>query len=132
MFINENYLNFKRHEANMHNQLKTTSSDGRISYTIIRTNEELMDYMLAGGEDLPYALRKEVKRQRYVWNSDAMKKNLDKAITEALNQMQGEIITWVDRGVVPHIEDTTLDLLNTINYNGTQFVAPKTSKEPKG
>ena len=93
MFINENYMNFKRHEANMRNQLKTTSSDGRISYTIIRTNEELMDYMLAGGEDLPYVLRKEVKRQRYVWNSEAMKKNLDKAITEALNQTQGEIIT---------------------------------------
>ena len=92
MLINDNYLNFKRHEANMHNQLKTTSSDGRISYTIIRTNEELMDYMIAGGEDLPYALRKEVKRQRYVWNSEAMKKNLDEAITEALNQMQGEIV----------------------------------------
>ncbi len=51
-----------------------------------------MDYALAGGEDLPYALRKEVKRQRYVWNSEAMRKKLEKAITEALNQMQGEII----------------------------------------
>ena len=92
MFVSDNYMNFKRHEANMRNQLRTTSSDGRISYTIIRTNEELMDYALAGGEDLPYALRKEVKRQRYVWNSEAVRKNLDKAISEALNQMQGEII----------------------------------------
>ena len=91
MFVNDGYLNFKRHEMNMRNQLRTTGSGG-ISYTIIRTNEELMDYALAGGEDLPYALRKEVKRQRYVWNSEAMKKNLEKAITEALNQMQGEII----------------------------------------
>ena len=91
MFIKDSYLNFKRHEANMLNQLRTTSSRG-ISYTIIRTNEELMDYALAGGEDLPYALRKEVKRQRYVWNSETVRKNLEKAITEALNQMQGEII----------------------------------------
>ena len=44
----------------------TTSADGKIQYTIIRTNEDLLDYLLAGGEDLPYALRKESKRQRYV------------------------------------------------------------------
>ncbi len=68
MFISDNYLNFKRHEANMKNSMRstTTSADGKITYTIIRSNEELLDYALAGGDDLPYALRKEVKRQRYV------------------------------------------------------------------
>ena len=68
MFLSNDYLNFKRHEMNMKKSISgtTTSSDGKISYTIIRNNEELLDYLLAGGEDLPYALRKESKRQRYV------------------------------------------------------------------
>ena len=79
---------------NMKNSMSstTTSADGKITYTIIRNNEDLLDYVLSGGEDLPYVLRKEVKRQRYVWNSEAMRKCLQKATTEALNQMEKEII----------------------------------------
>ena len=108
----------------------TTSADGKIQYTIIRTNEDLLDYLLAGGEDLPYALRKESKRQRYVWNSEAMRRNLQKATTEALNQMEKEIIAWINRDVSEYIAQTTTDVLNTISFDGTQFVA-KPRKEPK-
>ncbi len=68
MYISDNYLNQKRHEMNLKRSMSstTTSADGKITYTIIRNNEDLLDYVLSGGEDLPYALRKEVKRQRYV------------------------------------------------------------------
>lgn len=66
MYISDDYLTQQRHLNNLKRSMGTTSADGKIQYTIIRTNEDLLDYLLAGGEDLPYALRKESKRQRYV------------------------------------------------------------------
>lgn len=59
-----------------------------------------------------------------------MRKCLQKATTEALNQMEKEIIAWVDRDVSAYIAQTTTDLLNTITFEGGSFVA-KPHKEPK-
>ncbi len=60
-----------------------------------------------------------------------MRKCLQKATTEALNQMEKEIMAWVDRDVSDYIEQTTLDLLNSITCDGTQFVSARPHKEPK-
>ena len=66
MYISDDYLTQQRHLNNLKRSMTTTSADGKIQYTIIRSNEDLLNYALAGGDDLEYALRKEVKRQRYV------------------------------------------------------------------
>ena len=45
-----------------------------------------------GGSDLSYPLRKEVKRDRFVLNSEAMREAIQNATEIALNQMEKEII----------------------------------------
>ena len=59
-----------------------------------------------------------------------MRRNLQKATTEALNQMEKEIIAWINRDVSEYIAQTTTDVLNTITFDGNSFVA-KPHREPK-
>ena len=44
-----------------------------------------------GGSDLSYPLRKEVKRDRFVLNSEAMEKAMEKAIEIELNRFEKSI-----------------------------------------
>ncbi len=122
MYIDDNYLTMKRHIMNLKRSITTTSTDGKIHYQIIADNEAFINSLLSGNED-GYPLRKEVKRDRYVLNSEAMRKAMQEATTKALEQLEKEIVNYIQRDVSMLVEKTATDTLNSIVFDGTSFVS---------
>lgn len=128
MYIKNDYVTKQRHIAGLRRQLYTTGSGGKIVYQIIHDNEAFINSLLSGNED-GYPLRKEVKRDRYVLNSDAMRKTMQEATKKALDQFERQIVDYVQRDVFTIVEQTTTDALNSIMLDGTSF-SPSGKQKP--
>ena len=125
MYIDDNYLNMKRHILNLQKQVQYTSdSGGRIQYQIISDNEALINSLLNGNND-GYPLRKEVKRDRYVLNSEAMRKAMIDATTKALNDLEKEIVAYLNKDVSNIVEQITTNTLDDIVFDGLNFTSTR-------
>ena len=120
MYINDNYISMKRHIDNLQKQLDTTTWGGRIEYQIIHDNEAFVNSLLSYNAD-GYPLRKEVKRDRYVLNSEAMRKAMQEATTKALEQLEKEIVNYIQRDVSIMVEQVATNTLNSLVFDGLGF-----------
>lgn len=87
-------------------------------YNYITSTDELTQAFIEAKRDLNYPLRKEVKRDRYVLNSEALEKALEEAINKTFNE--------VENGMTELANDTINDVicaLNGITVTNNQFVA---------
>ena len=81
----------KHHLRNLKKQIGQ-SGNGIIKYEYIVSREELIDSYIHRMDDLGYPLRVEPKRDRYVVNKQALEKALIEASTQALNEIQADIV----------------------------------------
>ncbi|MBR4461304.1 MAG: hypothetical protein IKS51_01815 [Erysipelotrichaceae bacterium] len=79
------------HQHNLKKQLGQ-SGNGTIKYEYITSREELIDSYIHRLDDLGYPLRIEPKRDRYIFNKQALEKTLIEASTQALNEIQTDIV----------------------------------------
>lgn len=71
-------------------------------------------------KDLPYALRKEVKRDRFVLNTEGMQKDLEKALQKALTTAAKDLEKLADAVV----QDIVISL-NSLTVVNNHFVPKK-------
>ena len=129
MYIDDDYLRFQSHIARIRKQFSNDSNSTQYNY--IYTGNDLQDALIRGMSDLGYPLRKEVKRDRFVLNSEGFRRAMEIATKEALNQMEREIYQWIQSDVKNMIEDTTQDVLNSINVMNNNLVVTSKGKKPK-
>lgn len=90
------------------------------NYEWIITKDDLVGSYLKSMADLGYPLRKEVKRDRYVLNKEALEKAIEKTIEETMKQFEKEFNQWFAYGVMPMMEEgiqEVLDEINVVNNN---------------
>lgn len=80
-----------QHHRNIKKQLGQ-SGNGSIKYEYIASREELIDSYIHRLADLDYGLKVEPRRDRYVMNKQELEKTLVEASTQALNEIQADII----------------------------------------
>ena len=85
-----------------------------VKYEYILTAEELYDRMNNQIADLNYPLRKEVKRDRYVVNTKALRDSIVKATAQVLNEYQHEMYVFINNDVNKLIEKNAYDILNQV------------------
>lgn len=107
------------HLKNM--KVSTRRSDESIEYHSIMTYEDYKASLIEGMSDLGYPLRKEVKRDRFVLNSEGMRQTMEIATRRALEWHEEEIYAFLRNEVKQEIVRSTSEVLNSISWNGSSF-----------
>ena len=105
-------------DSHFNNLSRLAGRDVRNRYEYIMTSDNLLKSFVEARRDLQYPLRKEVKRDRYILNAQALEKALEEAINKAL--------TEVEKGMTEVANNTVDDVvtaLNGITTSGNKFVA---------
>ena len=110
-------------KAHLNNIKRAVGSRG-IEYEYILNTDDLTRAWMEARKDLNYALRKEVKRDRYVLNTEGLQRDLEKALTQAINEASDQLHQMVLNDLIPDIERT----LNLITVQNGQFKAPPIPK----
>jgi len=98
-------------------------------YEHITTKDELIDSYLHRMDDLGYPLRVEPKRDRYVLNKKGLEKAIDKVVSETFKEMDKEVNEWIKTGVIPLMEDSLQDVLDSINVVNSTYVVERTTSQ---
>lgn len=104
----------------MKRHLNNLKRSAGIEYKAVITPEDLTRAWMESRKDLPYALRKEVKRDRFVLNTEGMQKDLEKALQKALTTAAKDLDKLADAV----IQDITSSL-NSLTVINNQFVPKK-------
>lgn len=83
-------------------------------YTLIVDSTDLYNSFVSSHRDLSYPLRKEVKRDRYILNSQGLQKDIEKVVDEALQKAAIPLIDLVSTDIA----NETYSKLQAI-HNGT-------------
>ncbi len=118
------------HQRNLKKQLGQ-SGNGTIRYEYITSREELISSYIRRLADLDYGLKVEPRRDRYVMNKQELEKVLIEASTQALNEIQADIIRWVEQDVSQMIEESAYDIYNSITELGSYNVNHKNTNNKK-
>lgn len=118
------------HQRNLKKQLGK-NGNWTTKYEYIVSRDELIESYIHRMDDLGYPLRVEPKRDRYVVNKQALEKALIEASTQALNQIQEDIIHWVEQDVSQMIEESAYDIYNSITELGSYNVNHKNTNNKK-
>lgn len=110
---------FNSHLRNLNRLAGNGSTTTKYSY--ILSENDLIKAYNDSKRDLPYPLRKEVKRDRYILNAEGLGIVLAKVMEEVVNETGKEITETVADNVV---EDIVYSLNNLKQTNGN-IVAPK-------
>ena len=103
-------------QRHAHNLKKSAGLHGNnsVRYEYILTVDQLEDAMLKSVDDLNYPLRKEVKRDRYVLNSKALREAIIKGSEMALNEYQHQIYVFLQNDVNKLIERNAFTILDDV------------------
>lgn len=102
--------------------------DNKAEYHPILTRQEYLQQLDLKNRGDGYPLRVEVKRDRWILNSQAMKQAMERAVDEALTNIQTEIIAFYQNQAMDIVRNGTEEVLNSINYSNGRF----TTQKPKG
>lgn len=89
-------------------------------YTLIADTTDLYNSFVSSHRDLSYPLRKEVKRDRYILNSQGLQKDIEKVVDEALQKAAIPLIDLVSTDIATE----AYAKLEAI-YNGTNITTIK-------
>lgn len=88
---------------------------GITKYSFITSSDELYQSFMQSRLDLNYALRKEVKRDRYISNSQGLQKEIESYIDKILTQYEQQFVN----AVASDIAATAESMMDNAVYNGT-------------
>lgn len=85
-------------------------------YTFIADTTDLYNSFVYSHRDLSYPLRKEVKRDRYILNSQGLQKDIEKVIDEALEKAATPLIDLVSTEIANEAYNKLYDIHNGIKH----------------
>ena len=85
-------------------------------YTFIAETTDLYNSFVSSHRDLSYPLRKEVKRDRYILNSQGLKKDIEKVVDEALQKATTSLIDLVSTDIANEAYSKLYDIHNGIKH----------------
>lgn len=88
-----------------------TGKTGR--YTFIADTDDLYNSFVSSHKDLSYPLRKEVKRDRYVMNSQGLQKDIQKVVDETLQKSIEPLIDLVSTDIATEAYSKLSEIHNT-------------------
>lgn len=93
-------------------------------YTLLVDTNDIYNSFVSAHRDLSYPLRKEVKRDRYIMNSQGLQKDIEKVVDECLNKAATPLIDLVST----EIATEAYAKLEAI-HNGTNIVTIKNNSK---
>lgn len=85
-------------------------------YTLIADTTDLYNNFVSAHRDLSYPLRKEVKRDRYILNSQGLQKDIEKVVDEALQKAATPLIDLVSTDIANEAYSKLEDIHNGIRH----------------
>lgn len=82
----------KHHLGNLSRQVGHDVSN---RYSYILSQDELLNAYFQQRQDLQYALRKEIKRDRFILNSRGLEKELNRILEEAITEAANQMLIWL-------------------------------------
>lgn len=93
-------------------------------YMFLYTSDDIYDNFILSHMDLSYPLRKEVKRDRYILNSQGLKKDIEKVVDESLEKVTKPLIDLVSTEIAAE----SYAKLEAIHNGNTSRIIKNTSK----
>lgn len=85
-------------------------------YTFIADTTDLYNSFVSSHRDLSYPLRKEVKRDRYILNSQGLQKDIEKVVDEALQKAATPLIEIVSTDIANEAYSKLYEIHNGIKH----------------
>ncbi len=85
-------------------------------YTFIADTTDLYNSFVSSHRDLSYPLRKEVKRDRYILNSQGLQKDIEKVVDESLQKAVEPLIDLVSTDIANEAYSKLYDIHNGITH----------------
>ena len=85
-------------------------------YTFIADTTDLYNSFVSSHRDLSYPLKKEVKRDRYILNSQGLQKDIEKVVDEALQKAAIPLIDLVSTDIANEAYSKLEDIHNGIRH----------------
>lgn len=85
-------------------------------YTFITDTTDLYNSFVSSHRDLSYPLRKEIKRDRYILNSQGLQKDIEKVVDEALQKAATPLIEIVSTDIANEAYSKLYDIHNGIKH----------------
>lgn len=85
-------------------------------YTFIADTTDLYNSFVFSHRDLSYPLRKEVKRDRYILNSQGLQKDIEKVVDEALQKAATPLIDLVSTDIANEAYSKLEDIHNGVKH----------------
>lgn len=85
-------------------------------YTFIADTTDLYNSFVSAHRDLSYPLRKEVKRDRYILNSQGLQKDIEKVVDESLQKAATPLIDLVSTEITNEAYSKLYDIHNGITH----------------
>lgn len=85
-------------------------------YTFIADTTDLYNSLIYSHRDLSYPLRKEVKRDRYILNSQGLQKDIEKVVDEALEKAATPLIDLVSTEIANEVYSKLEDIHNGVKH----------------
>lgn len=91
-------------------------------YTLIVDTTDLYNNFVSAHRDLNYPLRKEVKRDRYILNSQGLQKDIEKVVDEALQKAATPLIDLVSTDIANEAYSKLYDIHNGVGIKHTSKI----------
>lgn len=88
----------------------------RDKYTFITSTNDIYNNFVSAHRDLSYPLRKEVKRDRYILNSQGLQKDIEKVVDEALEKAAIPLIDLVSTEIANEAYSKLEDIHNGVKH----------------
>ncbi|MGN1165520.1 MAG: hypothetical protein ACI4S2_03710 [Lachnospiraceae bacterium] len=85
-------------------------------YTFIVDTIDLYNNFISSHRDLSYPLRKEVKRDRYILNSQGLEKDIEKVVDETLEKAATPLIDLVSTDIANEALSKVYDIHNGVKH----------------
>lgn len=85
-------------------------------YTFITDTNDLYNNFISAHRDLSYPLRKEVKRDRYILNSQGLQKDIEKVVDESLQKAVEPLIDLVSTDIANEAYSKLIDIHNGVQH----------------
>ena len=85
-------------------------------YMLITDTNDIYNSFVSAHRDLSYPLRKEVKRDRYILNSQGLQKDIEKVVDEALQKAATPLIDLVSTDIANEAYSKLEDIHNGVKH----------------
>lgn len=109
----------QNHIGNLH---RAVGTDGSGKYSYILSSNDLLKSYYNSKKDLAYSLRKEVKRDRYIYNADGLQKDIADMVNEEIQKAEKEFVDMVSTDIVNAVYAQINGAVSAVNGKGSTKV----------